>query len=82
MDSTATRKECAQAEKILTQYERLADKLGVSLSAARIAELNRKRDSGTITQYDVPATLRRTFPSGFESKSLDEIRAECRRART
>lgn len=73
-------RDCNTAIKVLTQYERLAEKLGIRIAPARMAELNRKRDAGTITGADLPATLRREWPGGpFDGKSLAEIRALCGR---
>jgi hypothetical protein len=46
------KKDCQKAIKLLTQYERLANKLNSSLSSlspSRIQELNRMRDDGSIT---------------------------------
>jgi hypothetical protein len=43
------KKDCQKAIKLLTQYERLANKLNSSLSPSRIQELNRMRDDGSIT---------------------------------
>ena len=69
---------CNTAITILTQYERLARKQGLTLPPRRIAGLNRQRDAGTITVEDLPATLRREWPGGpFDGKTLDEIRELC-----
>lgn len=70
---------CRTAIKILTQYERLAKKFGLNLPASRLNELNRLRDTGTITINHVPGTLRGEFPLGiFGDRTLDAIRAMCR----
>jgi hypothetical protein len=63
-----------RAIKILTQYERLAEKLGIRLSPARIAELNRLRDAGRISTSDLPAGLLREFPGNLAGLALDDIR--------
>ena len=73
-----SKRDCSTAIKVLTQYERLAEKLGIRLPPRRLEELNRKRDAGTITIGDLPGTLRREWPGGpFDGKTLDEIRAMC-----
>ncbi len=63
-----------KAIKLLTQYERLAKKYGVNLSKNKLAELNKKRDEGTITSNDLPSTLRKEFPGEFGATPLGEIR--------
>jgi hypothetical protein len=68
---------CKKAIKILVQYERLAQKLGIHLSAARIATLNRLRDAGLIRSTDLPAKLRIDFPGEFVGMTLGEIRRAC-----
>src|SRR2546423_7915416 len=73
-----SRGDCSTAIKTLTQYERLAEMLGIRLSPRRIEELNSKRDAGTITIDDLPGSLRREWPGGpFDGKTLDEIREAC-----
>ena len=73
-----SKRDCGTAIKVLTQYERLAEKLGIRLPPRRIEGLNRKRDAGTITIGDLPGTLRREWPGGiFDGKTLDEIRELC-----
>jgi hypothetical protein len=69
--------DCKLAIKVLTQYERLAEKLGVKLSPKRLRELNRKRDNRTITINDLPAKLRRNFPGYFNGMSLRDIARQC-----
>jgi hypothetical protein len=71
--------DCNQAIKLLTQYERLAQKLGVNLTPKRIQELNQKRDAGTIKSSDLPGTIQRQFPGIFAGKTLSEIRQICNR---
>jgi len=69
---------CKTAIKILTQYERLAQKFGLNLPASRIEELNRLRDAGTITINHIPASLRDPFPMGtFGNMTLAAIRQLC-----
>jgi hypothetical protein len=69
---------CKTAIKILTQYERLAQKFGLNLPASRIEELNRLRDAGTITINHIPASLRDPFPIGtFGDMTLAAIRQLC-----
>jgi hypothetical protein len=68
------KKDCQKAIKLLTQYERLANKLNSSLSPSKIQELNRIRDDGTITVNHLPSALQREFPSQFSGMSLTEIR--------
>jgi hypothetical protein len=69
---------CRTAIKILTQYERLAQKFGLNLPESRIAELNRLRDAGQITINHIPARLREQFPTGtFADMTLAAIRALC-----
>jgi hypothetical protein len=68
---------CKRAIKVLEQYERLARKFGIKLSAVRLDELNRLRDSGNITSADLPAKLRLDFPGEFTGMSLNEIRHFC-----
>jgi hypothetical protein len=65
-----SRSDCNTAIKLLTQYERLANKLGIQLGARRLAELNRKRDAGTITSYDLPGFIGSQMPGIFKGKSV------------
>ena len=69
---------CNKAIKILTQYERLAQKFGVNIGNKRIAELNRLRDTGQITINDIPGSLRGEFPTGtFGNITLKQVRNMC-----
>jgi len=69
---------CKTAIKLLTQFERLAEKYNARIAPARLTELNRKRDAGTIMVVDLPGTLRREWPGGiFDDKTLATIRAMC-----
>lgn len=68
---------CHTAIKILTQYERLAKKLGKNIPPSRIAELDRLRDAGTITINHIPGGLRSEFPGIFADMTLAAIRAMC-----
>ncbi len=77
-DPTAA--ECNLAEKLLTQYERLAQKFRINLTPDELDRLNQKRDNETITQYDLPATLRREFPGYFGDMTLKQIRELCAEA--
>jgi hypothetical protein len=70
-------KDCQQAMKLLTQYERLAAKYGVKLPPDRLEILNRKRQDGSITSNDLPATLRRAFPGQFQGLTLNELYKIC-----
>ena len=71
------RSACRPAVKLLEQYERLAAKYGVRLPPNRLADLDRKRDAGTITSNDLPASLRAEFPGQFAGMTLDDIRMAC-----
>ena len=62
------------ATKILTQYQRLAAKLGIRLSDKRLAELDRLRDAEVISSSDLPATLLKKFPGQLAGLSLSDIR--------
>lgn len=73
----SNRAACNKAIKILEQFERLAKKLGLQLSAARIAHLNTLRDAETIKSTDLPAKLRLDFPGEFAGMTLGEIRRDC-----
>jgi hypothetical protein len=68
---------CNLAIKLLTQYERLAEKYGVRLTESRLQELDTKRDSGIISSNDLPATLQRVFPGRFLGQTLQEVREDC-----
>ena len=68
-----SKEECNRAKKILTQWERLARKLGIKISKKRRAELRRKTQDGTITIHDLPASLRRRFPSELDRFDLNQI---------
>lgn len=76
-----SKSECDTAIKILEQYDRLAQKFGLKLSANKLKELNNKRATGTITIYDLPARLREKFPSIFTGMTLSEIRSICGKAK-
>jgi hypothetical protein len=69
---------CQKAIKLLTQYERLAPKYGPRLLPKRLEQLNSKRNAGTITSYDIPATMREIFPGEFEGMTLTAIRRACK----
>jgi|694.fasta_scaffold100517_1 hypothetical protein len=64
-----------KAIKILTQYERLANKYNLNLSAEKIQALNRLRDNGLIKFSDLPAKLRSEFPREFGDMTLNEIKS-------
>jgi hypothetical protein len=68
-----SKEECNRAKKILTQWERLARKLGIKISKKRRDELRRKTQDGTITIHDLPAGLRRRFPSELDRFDLNQI---------
>ncbi len=70
--------ECQTAIKLLTQYERLAQKFGIKIPPGRLAELDRLRDSGEIRGSDLPGTLQSEFPGIFGNLTLAEIREMCR----
>lgn len=63
-----------RAIEILTQYRRLAPDHPVCISQERLKALDIKRDSGTITAYDLPGRLRERFPGEFLDWTLDELR--------
>lgn len=65
--------ECRRAKKILTSWERLANKMGIRISKKRLRELRRKTQDGTIKISDLPATLRRAFPSELDRYDLNQI---------
>lgn len=64
---------CNTAKKILTSWKRLAQKLGIKLSKKRVQELDRKTRDGMIKVSDLPARLRRNFPSELEPWDLNQI---------
>ena len=70
-------RRCKRAIKILEQYERLAQKLEIKLSHARLEKLKRLRDTGEIKSTDLPATLGSDFPGEFAGMSLRAIRRAC-----
>jgi predicted amidohydrolase YtcJ len=63
----------------LEQFERLAQKLGIKLSPARIQHLNVLRDAGAIRSSDLPATMQAKFPGEFAGWTLSAIRKKCAR---
>lgn len=65
--------ECRRAQKILTSWERLANKMGIRISKRRLQDLRRKTQDGTIRISDLPATLRRNFPSELDRYDLNQI---------
>jgi hypothetical protein len=65
-----------KAIKILTQYERLANKFNIQLSPQKIEYLNRLRDNGLIKIADLPAKLHNEFPGEFRDLTLDEIKSD------
>jgi RHS repeat-associated protein len=81
-EGTASKaKKCQTAKKLLEQYERLAKKLGKTISPSRIQELDRLRDSGQIKKSDLPGFLHSQFPNDFDGKTLSEINKECANVR-
>lgn len=79
VDSIPDPGQCNKAIKILEQFERLAQKLGVQIGAKRLARLKVLRDSGRIKASDLPATLIREFPGEFAGMTLAAIKAVCKR---
>src|SRR5207249_11174746 len=77
VDSPLDPGQCNKAIKILEQFDRLVRKLGVRISARRLARLKALRDSGQITSSDLPATLAREFPGEFAGMTLAAIRNVC-----
>jgi hypothetical protein len=67
-------KKAKTAIKILTQYERLANKYNLNLSAEKIRSLNLLRDNGLIKFSDLPAKLRAEFPGEFCDMNLNQIK--------
>ncbi len=72
-----TKQECSRAKKILSAWERLAQKYGVNIGAKRIRELRRKTQDGTIRLSDLPAKLRREFPDELSRYNLNQITNIC-----
>jgi hypothetical protein len=68
---------CKKAIKILEQFDRLAQKLGIRIPPRRLQRLIALRDSGTIKSTDLPAGLLREFPGEFAGLTLAEIRRRC-----
>jgi hypothetical protein len=68
-----SKEECSRAKKILTSWERLANKMGIKISKKRREELRRKTNDGTIRISDLPGTLRRSFPSELDRYDLNQI---------
>jgi hypothetical protein len=68
---------CHTAIKLLTQFERLAKKYGLTLSPNRVKRLKGLRDAGKIKCSDLPAKLRSLFPGEFTSMTLAAIRDLC-----
>jgi hypothetical protein len=71
--------ECRKAIKLLTQYRRLASKKGRRIEEERFRRLDEKRQDGTITSFDLPATLQREFPNRFQGWTLEVILDLCDR---
>ncbi|TAE61548.1 MAG: hypothetical protein EAZ87_01750 [Nostocales cyanobacterium] len=69
-----TSQNAKKAIKILTQYERLANKYGLRLSDEKIQELNSLRDNGLIKISNLPAKLGKEFPGEFRDMNLNEIK--------
>ena len=62
---------------MLTDYERLAEKLGKRLSGDRLRRLDALRDAGQITSNDLPGSMQREFPPQLAGETLAQIRAKC-----
>ncbi|MDQ3782737.1 MAG: hypothetical protein M3349_07355, partial [Actinomycetota bacterium] len=73
-----TIKECNRAIKALERYRRLAQDRGVRLSPERLADLDTKRNAGTIRRSDLPGTIQSQVSGKFGNLTLNEIRAICR----
>ena len=67
------RKEIQKAKKLLTDYERLANKYQVNLSEKRLAQLDALRDAGIITSAHLPGTLQKVFPGQLQAVPLGDI---------
>jgi hypothetical protein len=67
---------CTAVPKALTQYKRIYEKSGKKMDPKRVKELDSKRDAGTITVEDIPASDER--PGGWEGVPLSKIREVCR----
>jgi hypothetical protein len=68
---------CHKAIKLLEQFERLARKYAVKLSAKRLQQLNNLRDTGKIKSSDLPRKLQCEFPGEFTGMTVDEIKKKC-----
>jgi RHS repeat-associated protein len=76
-----SQKDCQKAQKLLKEYERLAQKQGSKIAPDRLKKLNAKRDDGTITSDDLPGSLQREFPGIFKGKTLRDIEGICKNVR-
>ncbi len=76
-----TADECETAHKLLTDYERLAQRRGVRLAPNRLRELDRRRDEETISSNHLPMTLQSVFPGLLRGLTLTEITELCAEAR-
>jgi hypothetical protein len=77
-DKRPDKKACDTAEKLLTQYERLANKLNKKIPPKTLARLNALRDAGTITFSDLPGWADREFPGEFKDDTLEQVRKKCK----
>ncbi len=71
---------CSTAKKLLTDYERVYEKVKHRPLPKKIKEsLDRKRHAGTITSDDLPGPLKRKFPGELAGFTLDQVREVCDR---
>ena len=70
---TIRKKSLQTVKKHLTEYDRLANKLGLEISQNKRKQLNEKKNLGTIKGTDLPAKLRKEIPGELIDLTLNEV---------
>ena len=77
-EAKPSKADCTKAIKLLTQYERLMKEQQKKPQPKLIEKLNKLRESGEITSYNLSGTIQSEFPGSLKGKTLNEIRKLCR----
>lgn len=68
------KKSLQTVKKLLTEYERLANKYNLNISPVKLKQLDEKRNLGTIKPTDLFAKLRKEIPKELENMTLEEVK--------
>jgi hypothetical protein len=67
------KKRLQTVKKLLTEYDRLANKFSLEIPQNKLKQLDEKRNLGTIKGTDLPATLKKEIPRELIDLTLNEV---------